>query len=137
MVKKSRCLIWTFAVAFVLGGCGEAPTGDVSGKVMFRGNPLTFGTIAFINQNGRTVSAAVREGTYHIAKAPVGLAKITVHVSPSPVPIVRPDQIKSMASSQPQKPSASIPQRYQDSNRSGLTYTVVAGQQTFDVTLLP
>jgi hypothetical protein len=128
-------VFWTAALALLLAaGCGR-PMGDVSGTVTFRGEPLALGTIAFINLDGSVAQGNIEDGLYRIAKVPVGAAKITVSAHPSPIP---PNMLANVqAAPAYHKKFVPIPERYQDADQSGLTYTVVRGKQTHDVPLMP
>ena len=116
-------------------GCGGRPMGDVSGTVTFRGEPLALGTIAFMSADGSVVQGNVQDGVYHIAKVPLGLAKITVFAHPSPIWPNMVDQVQAPPAFR--KKFVPIPERYQNADQSGLTYTVVRGKQTYDVPLTP
>lgn len=67
-----------FAGVLTLSGCGKS-TGNVSGKVMFKGAPLKGGTIGFIDANGKSKGAALDEnGTFKITGLVVGEYAVTV-----------------------------------------------------------
>ncbi len=69
------------AAVFTLGilACSP-PTGSVSGKVTYKGQPLKGGYVAFINSSGgQTFSAPIQEdGSYQIPKITGGSYKVTV-----------------------------------------------------------
>ena len=126
-------LAWIPALS-LLFGCGGHPTGDVSGRVTFRGEPLALGTITFAAP-GRSVSGNVEDGFYHLAKVPLGPAKITVFAHQSPIPPQMLDKVQAPPAFR--RKFVPIPGRYQTADGSGLTYTVVRGKQTHDVALVP
>ena len=139
---KRTCLA-VGVVAFVLaliGGCGKPLTGEVSGKVTFRGEPVTAGTIAFVGADGRVTSGMIEGGSYHLVKVPLGSMRITVFAAPASLPIVPLEMIKNGTASPPrppQKKPAPIPKRYQDAQQSNLAYTVVPGKQCYDIAMQP
>lgn len=61
-------------------GCGSG--GSVSGKVTYKGKPVTRGTVQFFpeGQGGNYTSMIESDGSYSIPKIPPGPAKITVIV---------------------------------------------------------
>jgi hypothetical protein len=120
-----------------LAGCGGPSTGVVSGHITFKGEPVSFGTVAFIGQDGHTDSGQLQpDGGYTVARAP---AVITVQTYPIP-PMMRPPD---KADAAPVRTPAGairyvpIPPRYSDDKTSDLRYTVKPGPQTFDVELKP
>ena len=125
----------------MVGGCGKPTTGEVSGKVTFRGESVIAGTVAFISVDGRVTSVMIEGGSYHAAKVPLGPAQITICVNEaSSMPIVPLKMIRNGQAPRPQAPRKKpmpIPKRYQDARRSGLTYTVVSGKQSYDISLQP
>src|SRR5690349_4071112 len=79
------CLL--LAPLFVLAaGCGKG--GVVSGKVYYKGKPVTRGTVNFYpeGKGGNYASLIEPDGSYSIAKIPPGPAKITVMVGMSGPP---------------------------------------------------
>ncbi len=109
--------------------------GEVSGRVTFGGEPLALGTITFINSDGSVTQGNVEDGSYRIAKVPVGPAKITVSAHQSPIPPQMLDKVQAPPAFH--RKFVPIPQRYQRIDHSGLTYTEVLGKQTFDEALTP
>ncbi|MEN6450531.1 MAG: hypothetical protein ABFC96_08580 [Thermoguttaceae bacterium] len=128
-----------FVLAVALGsGCHAPTTGDVSGKLTFRGKPLARGTISFISNNGGIVASGnLEKGRYTVVKAPVGPCKIAVQVHQAPLRIWMPDPNQPNQDPPPDPDFVPIPPRYQDFDESGLTYTVTAGQHTYDIDLKP
>jgi hypothetical protein len=121
----------------LVAGCGRsAPTGDVSGVVRFDGNPLPSGTVAFVAEDGRSTSAMIDDGKYHIPRAPAGPVKITVQTFP-PSPGVVPPDTPPASIKQPSLRYVQIPEHYSDHTRSGLTCTVEPRTQTHDIDLVP
>jgi hypothetical protein len=91
--------------------------GNVSGRVLFRGQPLPTGTVSFFYAEGPVVSGAlVQDGTFHLQNAPVGATRVTITV---------PDKAGAIA----------IPKQYTDPATTPLTYEVQPGKQQFDIEL--
>ena len=154
--------LFSTAILFLaLPGCGkkEPPTGEVSGSVTFQGKPLPEGMVAFINEEGRRGEGAIQDGEYTVPNAPVGACGIEVVVNiPPPAPARAPNMEKRMRAKYEQgrergaqipddvsidlpkaekSKAVPIPKKYANRKTSGLTFTVVEGQQTHDITLQP
>jgi hypothetical protein len=132
------------ALACFSVGCGPS-IGTVSGKVTYKGKPLTSGTVSFLGANNTTVQSPIdSEGKYSVKMAP-GAAKITVSVpTPSAVPsgakmmdpskMGAPDKAPPSAEAAKEKP-IKLPSKYSDGNNTPLTYTVKPGVQEHDISL--
>jgi hypothetical protein len=71
------------ALLALAGGCGGA-TGDVSGKVLYKGKPVVLGTVTFIGADGKQVQCTIQpDGSYSVAGVAIGEAKVLVD-SPNP-----------------------------------------------------
>jgi hypothetical protein len=120
-------------------GCaGPKETGDISGKVTYGGDPMGGGTVSFIAEDGRDIKAAqiTPEGTYKVAKVPVGQAAITV-VAPSTgtEEQLGKDKSDAKAKVKPATLGIDIPKKYSKPSSSGLKYDVKSGSQTHDIKL--
>jgi hypothetical protein len=123
------------ALLLLLAGCGGPATAPVSGTVWYNDEPLSNGTVAFLADDGRGVSAMIQEdGTYTIPQAPVGPVKATVQTFP-PSPSVVPPGTPARSVPRPGLRYVAIPEHYRDMNRSGLKYVVAPGRQTIDIRL--
>jgi hypothetical protein len=137
-------LLWV-CFAALAAGCGkEKPpveTAEVSGKVIYRGEPLPGGQVTFILTDGEASKNALidENGNYKI-EAPVGDVKITVNnellkerMQHSPVASARrpggqkPARMKGTY--------VQIDSKYYTPKKTPLTYTVKKGSQTHDITL--
>jgi hypothetical protein len=132
------CLV--LLVTWITAGCSK-PLGQVSGQVFFEGQPLESGTITFVGQNNYKAYCVIgRDKTYSFDNVPVGPVKIAFashhRVPPGfksaelPPNVPRPKE-------EPPAPAPPIPEKYKNPEQSGLTYTVKAGQQIFDIKLNP
>jgi len=117
------------AACWAAGCAGGPPTGSVSGKVTCNGAPLSAGVVLFSNpQTGVGASAALdASGTYTIKSIPTGQYQVAIQPPPPPAP----HEMQQASAA----PRASIPQKYQDPKKSGLTATVKEGANTQDFAL--
>jgi hypothetical protein len=119
-------------------GCGPSVT-EVSGRVTFKDRILSSGSVTFERQDGESSSSAIApDGSYLIENAPLGPVKIAV----ASHPLVPPGLIKSPGQAEDRRGDLKdgadkIPDRYQDPQKSGLTYTVERGSHTFNIDLKP
>ena len=148
MTRKTSGVGWRHAAAGMLlgallglAGCGAPRTGRVTGHVTFKGQPVSFGTVAFVGQqDGHVDSAQLQpDGSYTVPRGPVGPAVVTVQTSAIP-PMMRPPD---KADAGPVRTPAGdiryvpIPKRYSDAGTSDLHHTVQPGAQTYDIDLKP
>jgi hypothetical protein len=116
-------------------GCGQK-SGTVRGKVSLDGSPITFGTVAFIGENGQSSSGQIQsDSSYVVQKAPLGKVVITVQTYPLPPSVQPPDKKGSGEAPKTEARYTRIPAVYGDARKSPLSYTVTAGEQSHDVTL--
>jgi hypothetical protein len=135
---------WLFGLLILVVGCGKNPRAaehtEVSGQVLFQGQPLQGGRVTFVAVNGGFASSGTidKNGNYQI-NAPVGEVEIGVTNR-----MLKPRTGK--APLRPQKAGAkedqplegrwvSIPPHYEDPHTSGLRYTVKSGPQTHSIEL--
>jgi hypothetical protein len=125
-------------------GCGGQATGTVSGKVTYQDGPVKGGQVVFAAANGHSVLADIKEdGSYVAEKVPVGEAKIAVQTRSLGVTASMPkrslppekQQGGRMSPEEAKRRFVQIPERYETTETSGLTYTVVQGPQQHDVPL--
>lgn len=135
-----RCVAWSWLI--VLAGCAEhEPRGTVAGRVTLQGEPVAGGTIAFSSdETGTHMTATISaDGTYRATSADgaglrVGLYRVFLYpplAAPTgPWRLPGPDV-------PPPKFDPRWPARYHDAETSGLTLQVAAGENQFDVDLIP
>jgi hypothetical protein len=123
--------------------------GNVSGKVTYRGQPLSGGTITFAGSKAYSASIAA-DGSYQVRDVPVGKYKLAIATAPllprdmPPFPRF-PKEVPGLPKDAPPNgvpPEMRLPPRgiviptkYADPHTSGLTYTVVKGSNTHDFRL--
>jgi hypothetical protein len=142
---------------------GCAPQGDVSGKVLYRGQPLTGGAVTFfpVTGKGAFTTRIKPDGSYHLPKVPAGKVQIAIapaaarRIDPQMQSMIQaiksgkqklsPEALEKMPpgmraaledpSSPPPATGPAIPPQYTHPEKSGLEYMVTAGAQTHDVEL--
>jgi hypothetical protein len=135
--RVTACVVACLAISAT--GCGGTDLGKISGKVTYKGQPLPFGSIAFVSPDGGIASGTIQNGDYLVAGAALGKTKIAIQSLPMP-PSMRPANSQSAAGDSGEAPSAihmTIPERYAQPKESGLSYTVVAGEQSQNFNLKP
>jgi hypothetical protein len=119
-------------------GCAPGVT-EVSGKVTFKDQPLSSGSVKFVGQDGQSKSSAIAEdGSYLIKSAPIGPVKIAVVSHPrAPLGLTKSPKQPTGPRGDPKDGTVRIPDRYTVPESSGLTYTVESGSHTFNIDLKP
>ena len=148
--------IWRLSLlnclVLLLGGCGESGSveykkGTVSGKVTHKGESVKAGTISFMHETDGVMAAAAlgSDGSYTLngtdgSGVRVGKYLISIHPpsKSSNVNLEVPDESLSSGNANPNEPepesdSSGIPSKYQDHQKSGLTFEVKEGTGTFNV----
>lgn len=154
----------TLGLLVLLVGCGPnyKARATVKGKVTFGGKALTVGSIMFHGKNNLTGGATIdKDGNYVMNDAPIGDVTITVTVPKQPqggiarmkigpgagpggkdgkdsksVDPTDSSKTISIMSAMPTNVVA-IPEKFGEVATSGLTYTVVKGEQTHDIVMKP
>jgi len=126
-----------------LPGCGSGKaTATVTGTVTYQGKPLPAGKVSFFGPGGQVASGLIGDdGSYEISNAPLGLVKVAVS-TPLPPP---PEIIKAAKEGKRRfgkgnpisvdTNTVSIPAKYNDPAKSGLSLTVTEGSQPFLIEL--
>lgn len=137
MRKGVSILGAVIAMLAFANGCHAPTTGEVSGKATFQGQPIGWGTIAMIDAKEVVGSGVIRAGLYKIPKAPLGPCKVTVIAHPPPPQLAQFGSTKATGNSSQPAAFVPLPERYQDPEKSGLSFTVKTGQQVYDIDLKP
>ena len=81
LLFRGGLMIALLSGVLLVAGCGGS-TGNVSGKVTYKGAALKGGTIGFVDSSGRVMGAALEgDGTYKIKNLPTGEYKVTVETA--------------------------------------------------------
>jgi hypothetical protein len=121
-------------------GCGPSgpEMGRVSGRVTYKGEPLTQGTISFVPTDParRSGNSRIRsDGRYDLQTAEPGdgaeVGEYRVIISGRDAKLL--DQVR--APGEPVKLETKIPEKYEKADQSGLTATVKSGsnERNFDL----
>jgi hypothetical protein len=146
---RLACLLCLPVGLLVLAaGCGKKEaydTAEVTGRVLFNGEPLPGGRVTFVAVKGGTaVPGTIDEKGNYKVQAPVGEVQISVDNSGldplkggrmgsrSLPPLKRPGQKEPETLKGTYVP---IPNKYYDPTKSGLTYTVKSESQKHDIEL--
>jgi hypothetical protein len=102
-------------------GCGDSgpPTGKVTGKVTYNGNPVNGGSVFFALKKGGAGTGTIAEDGTYTAQVPLGEATVTVNPPPAKDP----------------KAPLPFPKKYVSAGTSGLTCEVKSGSNTFDISM--
>jgi hypothetical protein len=136
------CLLGTMA------GCGREK-GTVLGQVSYHGKPVVCGIVQAFGSDGLPVSTLIQpDGRYTLPPLPVGEARIAVSSSNPTVAsnrrLSRKGKSRSSEAdriSEPESPAIptgvwfAIPEKYQDSQQSGLMVTVSGKEVVYDIVL--
>ena len=132
------------AAAVGAAGCGARPTGTVTGKITYQDGPVKGGQVIFAAPDGHSVLAEIKEdGSYVAEKVPVGEAKVAVQTRALGVTASMPkralppekQQGGRMSPDEARRRFVQIPERYENTETSGLTCTVVQGTQEHNIPL--
>ncbi len=139
-LTKFFCL-FLVASASVLG-CGS-PTAIVTGKVTYKGKPVTSGVVVFIDDVGRaTLPANVQsDGTFDINRASPGRVKVSFdNLAPPPLPKAEPGsplaedaEFKQMAAAV--ENYTATPPKYKDPTKSGIVFDLKPGRNECNIDL--
>jgi hypothetical protein len=122
-------------LVLTLPGCGPG-RGDLAGKVSYQGKPLRSGSVSVAGSDGiPRASIILADGRYEVPNLPAGPIKAAV---------TSPDPVKSQphARKKDEPPPTvdrtgwfAIPDRYGSFDKSGLTFTLKVGPNTWDIDL--
>jgi len=140
MSRLPRLMAWScLVVALVLAagtGCGPK-FAKVSGDVKFNGMPLYKGAIAFIpaERGKRGPVGVIENGKYSLNDVPLGDVLVTV------VPIEKPEpeplKGKPKKKDKKKKEEPKVATKYGDPKQTDLKFTVMPGENTFNIDLQP
>jgi hypothetical protein len=136
-------MVW-LVVLLSAAGCGGG-TGDLTGRVTYKGRPVAIGAVVFVGPDGLPHYAGLRpDGSYAITGVPPGELKLGVN-SPSPTAATAlaaagPAKVKGRAADAA-PPAADvalwfpIPPHLGNPATSQIKTTVRRGANTFDIVL--
>lgn len=116
------------AVALVAAGCGsEKPAGTVTGRVVYKGTPVTAGSVNFLSRTGAAAQAKLNEVGEFKVDGELEAGEYTVYASP-PIPEPQPPGTKA-----PRPLKFTVPARYLDPASSPTTVTIKPGSNEIPV----
>jgi hypothetical protein len=114
----------------VLVGCSKpTPTGEVSGKVTYKGHPLTSGSVNFHSEKGIAAIAPLDSSGNYKMSAPLEVGTYKVYLSP-PIP----EQLEPGKMSG-KKPPFDVPPMFQDLRQTPISKDVKAGPNDIPIDL--
>jgi len=140
MFRRVFIVCLSLASLFAVGcGSSDTPRADVSGKISYKGQPLTAGSVSFVNGNN-VATAQIENGQYKIADAAVGDNQIAIV---TPASNMAPQQMQQTKQKVDGKSFTGtnavvvpVPPNFNDPATSGLKYTVTKeSPQTHDITI--
>lgn len=133
--KFSSSAILSFSILSVVSCSHGPPTGDVHGKVTFKGQPVKEGRVTFLNpkEGGAAEALIGKEGTYGVPGVVVG--EYVIEITPL-VQIVDTDPGKSPPAPM-EKPAPDIPMKYRQQGKTPLRATVKAGKNEINFEMTP
>jgi hypothetical protein len=139
--RHCRVLLALFLISSLAAGCGK-PKGSVSGKVSYKGKPMTAGSVTFTPVDGPAVSGPIdTEGNYRVEKVQVGMNKISVLPgggmnSDGIAKVSDPRNPKQMMEAFKSKtPTLKLPKKYNNPEDSELSCDVKIGIQEHNIEL--
>ena len=117
--------------------CSSGPeTGQVRGKVTFKGKPVTEGTVTFLNptEGGGAEAEIKSDGSYSV-EGPVVVGNYMVEVKPL-MHIVDTDPGRTPPAPM-EKPAPDIPRKYRMQGTTPLTATVKTGPNELNFDMKP
>jgi hypothetical protein len=141
-IKAARWIASAIVLAALAtaGGCG-GPTTTVTGKVTYRGRPVTYGSVTFLSANKMARFGVIQpDGSYTVENVPPGTVRIGV-ISRDPAKS-RAARRKRQSSPPGNPPAASaatgwfpLPPQFETAETSGLSFTVTSGRVHYDIEL--
>jgi hypothetical protein len=135
-MKKQANSTFFVVAFFAVAGCNHGPA-SLSGKVTYRGKPVTTGTVYVAGPDGVQAASAINpDGNYQVFAVAAGPAKIGVISLKPPAAPPRATKRAPVASLPP--PVAGwfpIPDLYADPLKSGLTTDLKSGPNDYDIEL--
>lgn len=145
-VGKSTFRRVSLLVVLLAGNVGCGGVGTVSGKVTYKGKPVTSGSVLMVGSDNQPHYGPLQQdGTYAIADVPQGEVRVAVN-SPDPRVLYAPAPTIKLAKKEGQPPPAPPPQidaskwfplpvKAGDPQVSGVRVTVRGGPNSIDINL--
>jgi hypothetical protein len=128
----SRAAALALLAAAALAGCHSNKPLTITGKVTYKGQPLSSGIVRFFFGTDHQSMATIEpDGSFAATDIPPGPVKVTVEPDPQAA------KHRSMGggANEPAPKPVAIPPKYADPKTSGLEYTIKPGTNNLDVKL--
>jgi hypothetical protein len=153
ILKRRLYCAGLLLMLFGIVGCG---TGNMSGVVKYKGQPVVTGTVTVVGRDKFPRQGVIGEdGSYKVTGIPAGPVQISVNspdpnekTATPPLTTLPPGSKDKLGGGKPQggeppsgsKPGAvknwkPIPGKFADFEKSGLTFDVVTGENPYDIEL--
>jgi hypothetical protein len=125
-------LVGSLFLVFILG-CGGS-TGNVSGEVKIKDKPVPSGIITFNPQDSklRVQTGAILDGKYTVRDVPAGDVTISISNATAAVPTAGVIGKAAVGKKAAAPATVTVPRKYADPKKSGLTFTVKPGENTYN-----
>ncbi|QDV68644.1 hypothetical protein Poly24_23560 [Rosistilla carotiformis] len=124
-------IVWIGVLPWV-SGCGNSPvdpSGTISGRVTYEGQPVQQGVVTFYSSElGVGISEELQEGGQYKTNTPIPTGSYVVTVLPPEQPPSMEEELVVEIS-----PVKDIPDKYRDPSQSGLKLEVTQGDNSFDI----
>ena len=144
-VFNNRSVIgWLLFIIMAASICGCGNRATVTGKVVYKGRPVTYGSVIFLSSDKVARSGAIEpDGSYTIENVPPGHASIAVI---SRNPSMGRSVVRGEKPAQPGKKETSsqelavkkwfpLPPKFENPKNSGLGCTLTSGRVSYDIDL--
>jgi hypothetical protein len=143
--KRATATVLLMAAACAIAGCNGSRNNILTGKVTFRGQPVSYGSVIVLCEDGTLHTGNIQpNGTYSVTDLPAGPVKLAV-ISPEP-PDPQDQRPHPLPPGAPGAPPADLPpidrsrwfplpEEYSDPRKSGKTATVSSGATVCDIEL--
>jgi len=119
--RLQRSLGVLVLIALVLVGCKGKQTGTVSGKVTFKGKPLTSGEVQFINpEKGAGSSGQLDSSGNYTLAGQLEAGKYKVYIQPPTPEQLPPGKVST-------RPPFDVPPKFQDPSQTPISKDVKVG----------
>jgi hypothetical protein len=111
----------------------DGPTGEVTGKVTFKGSPVSVGQVNFQSTHGAASGEIEEDGTYtltYLGRSGIPVGDFLVYVTPPRTESTEAQEEVPSTVSHPM-----IPEKYQMASTSGLKFSVKEGANTYDIAM--
>lgn len=130
-------------------GCGlreskiEESGATLTGTITYNGSPIEFAMVTVQSKDGTksAVGNVLDSGKYKVENAPIGEVIVAVNTAAAQGEFIAQNMAKNQAAMDPKASKrrtdpkfVDVPQKYFDPGKSGLTTTIKAGENTFDIT---